>query len=265
MELPTPSYRRKRGATVTTMHEALSCTADGKPWGQRVGRGLVDSMGRKTGRELDTDPTLMQLVRDVFRAAAAAFMASAPRCTMMPRSARRHGSTPDMREVAARWAQLHRSVRTELDARTELQHQHHCVAGAFVDAATPVGGSVLMGVVGDTTAAMLREAEAKQTEAAEETRLAEPQLVPPQEVLKGLNSLHQRERRDAYRRLLSEVRLTSHRAPGGKITDHWTAEIVPNIEAGITGLPKSVAFGKDCITVGRSASPLRTRTSTEQL
>jgi hypothetical protein len=118
---------------------------------------------------------------------------------------------------------------------------------------------------------MLAAAEAKRAEAtkrladAEEARLAAPRLVPPQEVLKGLNSLHQRERRDAYRRLLSEVRLTSHRVPGGKITDHWTAEIVPKPEAGITGLPKSVAFGKDRITVGRGPSPPGTRTGVHRL
>ena len=129
-----------------------------------------------------------------------------------------------------------------------------------------VKAAILKGMIGETTAAMLREAEAKQADAntglpaSEAARLTEPRLVPPQELINGRNSLHQRERRDAYRRLLSEVRLTSHRAPGGKITDHWTAEIVPDIEAGITGLPKSVAFGKDRITVGRGPSPTGTRT-----
>ena len=114
-----------------------------------------------------------------------------------------------------------------------------------------VKAAILKGMIGETAAAMLREAEAKQVDAskrladAEEARLAEPQLIPSKEVIKGLNSLYQRERRDAYRRLLSEVRLTSHRAPGKKITSHWTAEIVARPEAGITGLPESVAFGKD--------------------
>ena len=48
-----------------------------------------------------------------------------------------------------------------------------------------------------------------------------------------------RQRCDAYRRWLSEVRLTSHRA-------HWTAEIVLKLAAGITALLKSVDFGKEC-------------------
>ena len=126
--------------------------------------------------------------------------------------------------------------------------------------------AILAGVVGETTKTMLAEAEAKRTaattalQAAEEVRLAEPRLVPPQEIVRGLSAQRQQERRDAYRRLLSEVRLTSVRAPGKKITDHWTAEIVPRVEAAIAGLPKSVAFGKDFITVGRSASPVGTRT-----
>jgi hypothetical protein len=117
---------------------------------------------------------------------------------------------------------------------------------------------------------MLSEAEAKHAEAtkalqaAEEACLAEPRLVPPQEVVKGLWSQHQRERREAYRRLLTAVRLRSEPVPGKKLGCVWVAEIVPNVQAGITGLPASVAFGKDYIKIGRSASPSGTRTHMPQ-
>jgi hypothetical protein len=52
---------------------------DGNDSGDRVDRVLVDSMGRTTGRELDTDRTLLQPVRDVFHAVVPARMAAAPR------------------------------------------------------------------------------------------------------------------------------------------------------------------------------------------
>jgi len=122
-----------------------------------------------------------------------------------------------------------------------------------------VKAAILKGVVGETTAAMLREAEAKQAEASkrladiQEAALAKPRTVPPAEVLAGLRAKHLQERREAYRRLVAAVRLRSERT-GKRMVTRWTAEIIPRPEAGIKGLPKSVAFGKDFITVGRSAS-----------
>ncbi len=119
--------------------------------------------------------------------------------------------------------------------------------------------AILRGVVGDTTAAMLREAEAKKAEAgkaleaAEAARAGEPKLVPPQEILRGLHAQRLQEKRQAYRRLLSEIRLRSERKPGRRMVTRWRAEIVPLPSAGIT-LPESVALGKDGITIGRYTS-----------
>jgi len=152
-----------------------------------------------------------------------------------------------MRAVAAYRAQL---TQDEQRARADL-------AAAEV-AIGRVRAAILAGVIGETTKAMLAEAEAMQVAAtkalaeAEAAQLAEPRRVPPAEVLRGLHDRHRQERQQAYQRLLREVRLRSERAPGRKLASRWVAEIVPRKEAGIEGLPTSVAFGKDFITVGSS-------------
>ncbi len=114
----------------------------------------------------------------------------------------------------------------------------------------------LAGLTSDTIKEMDHDARAKREEAvkrlaeAEAARRAEPRLVPPQDILAGLNARRRQERREAYQRLLLEVRLRSERGAGRRMVTRWTAEIIPRPEAGMTGLPKSVAFGKDFITVG---------------
>jgi DNA invertase Pin-like site-specific DNA recombinase len=120
--------------------------------------------------------------------------------------------------------------------------------------------AILAGMIGETTAAMLRDAEAKQkaaTErlaAAEQARVIEPQPVLPQEIVAGIRAQDHRARREAYHRLLSEVRLRSEVPPGRRMVRRWVAEIAARPEAQFKGLPKSLAFGKDFITVGGTAS-----------
>jgi DNA invertase Pin-like site-specific DNA recombinase len=148
----------------------------------------------------------------------------------------------------------HRRQQTADEARAKAD------LAAAEKAIANVKAAILKGMVGDTTAEMLKKAEATKAaatqalQAAQEAHTAEPRLVPPAEVVRGLNAQHQRERRQAYQRLLSEVRLRAVRPEGRRMVTGWTVEIVPRPEAGITGLPKSVALGKDVFTVGRAAS-----------
>jgi hypothetical protein len=150
--------------------------------------------------------------------------------------------------------QVHRTRLTADEERARAD-----LAGAEAEIAK-VRQAILAGVIGETTATMLREAEHKQKcarermAAAEEARLSEPRLVPPQDIVAGLKAQRIQERREAYQHLLAGIRVRSERRPGKKMVKQWVAEIVPRAEAGITDLPKSVAFGKGFITVGRSTS-----------
>jgi len=144
----------------------------------------------------------------------------------------------------------HQTRRTAEEQRARAE-----IAAAEVEIER-VRAAILRGVIGETTARMLQDAEAKRAkaekdlEAAESAKAGEPRLVPPQEILRGLHAQRLQEKRQAYRRLLSEIRLRSERKPGRRMVTRWTAEIVPRPEAGIVGLPESVAFGKELITVG---------------
>jgi hypothetical protein len=155
-----------------------------------------------------------------------------------------------------RFMQALQAHRTRLTADEERARAD--LAGAEAEIAK-VRQAILAGVVGETTATMLRDGEAKQRgaqermAAAEEARLSEPRLVPPQEIVARLKAQRIHERREAYQHLLAGIRVRSERRPG-KMVRRWVAEIVPRGEAGITGLPKAVAFGKGFITVGPSTS-----------
>lgn len=170
------------------------------------------------------------------------------------------GHFSDTKLMQEHFRRFLRALDAHRRAQTAEEQQAKADQAAAEAEIGKVKAAILAGVVGETTKTMLRDAEAKQAQAtqklaaAEEARLAEPRLVPPRETLAGLNARHLQERREAYRRLLSEIRLRSERKPRRRNVTGWMAEIVPRPEAGITGLPKSVAFGKGFIAVGRSAS-----------
>lgn len=160
----------------------------------------------------------------------------------------------------AHFRRFQEALHAHQTRRTAQEQQARAEIAAAEVEIERVKAAILRGVIGETTARMLQDAEAKRAtaekalEAAEAARAGEPRLVPPQEILRELYAQRLQEQRQAYRRLLSEVRLRSERKPGRRMVTRWTAEIVPRPEAGIVGLPGSVAFGKEVITVGSPPS-----------
>ncbi len=156
---------------------------------------------------------------------------------------------------------LRRFLRAVATYRAQLTQEEERARAAVAEIASGTArGASFAGLIGERTQAMLAAAAAMEvaTTAAlaegEAAQRAEPRRVPAAEILRGLPDRHRQERQYPYHRLLREVRLRSERAPGRKLASRWVAELVPREDAGLEGLPTSVALGKGVITVGYSLS-----------
>jgi DNA invertase Pin-like site-specific DNA recombinase len=109
--------------------------------------------------------------------------------------------------------------------------------------------AILDGMAGPTTAGMLKDAEAAESQAQARLedlarlRQAKPAMLPPADVLGALRKEAYYDRRAAYRQFVQRVELRSLRAAGRRYAVSWEATIIPRREAGIEGVPK-VVFGR---------------------
>ncbi len=83
----------------------------------------------------------------------------------------------------------------------------------------------------------------KAVEVAQQAKTSTPVLLPPAEVLRGLNAQHLRERSETFRRLLVKIQLRSELPRDQRKVSRWIVDLTYRPDAGVKGLPERITVG----------------------